>query len=161
MKRWDRLAYRPGNSETPPVRSADLAREGEERKLILFVRDQALVESLRKTLLRKNIWCAPCPRFVSLVPMIRALEASSVLLDMDDERLDPYAAMAQVEAFDPSVTRIGLTRSLRLRGQLEKVLDRVLLKPLDIGELILAVPAAAPSRSEGDREDSGAVPWFA
>jgi hypothetical protein len=116
-----------------------MADDDSQRRMLLLMRDELVVERIKRSLLRKNIWCAPCPRREDLAQTLSIAPFSAVLLDFDDPAIDADAALPSIASLDPGLTRIALTKRIGLRSELDGLAEHVLLQPLDMVELISAV----------------------
>ena len=139
MNRWERLSHRPPASETRPIRLAKMAEGRDERRVLLVIPDDALLETLRRSLLRNGVWCAPCLSRADVLPMLSAVPFSSVVVDYDHPELDAHVLLREIPMHYGEVSRIALTRRTSLRTEIAEMADHVLLHPLDMTELVSAI----------------------
>jgi DNA-binding response OmpR family regulator len=112
------------------------------------MREPAVVDRLRRSLLRYNIWCAPCSRRDDLVTTLRAVAFSCVVLDLEDALLDATDALPVIATMEPGLPRIGLTASHYLREELAELVEALVLRPVEMGELTACVRRHARRTSE-------------
>ena len=139
MNRWERLSFRPSDSETAPLRLADMTAKQRQRRVLLVISDAGMSDRLRRSLLRNGVWCAPARVREDILPTLRASEFCAAVVDLDDPHLDALSVLPALRTVAPHLNRIALTRSKALEGQLGGLAERVLLHPLDMTELVSAI----------------------
>ena len=108
-------------------------------RALLIINELSLLSSLRRSLLRNGIWCAPCLSREDVFHMLGSIPFTAIVLDVDDPQRGSTALGRELHDAYPHVRRIALTKSTNMGADPDLRVNRVLFQPVDMSELVTAI----------------------